>query len=40
MNHDWNFEPNDEDECENCLEECECDKDADDWEVYDDDLSE
>ena len=36
MNHDWNFEP-DDDECENCLEECECD-DGDDWEVYDDDL--
>jgi hypothetical protein len=37
-NPDWNFEPLD-DECENCLEECECDDD-DDWEVYDDDLSE
>ena len=41
MNPDWNFEP-DDDECERCIEEgldeCECDED--DWEVYDDDLSE
>lgn len=41
MNPDWNLEPTDDD-CELCaeneLDECICDED--DWEVYDDDLSE